>query len=130
MNRFGGATGEDLKYWNSSYSPGDVGSRITFVEFTDEQIENMLFADVLNVLKSEGCVGGYTAEQLAGVRAAYNAKDITTAQDAVAALEGAFLQQEFCQTLIKAPPKDLFHQPHDLREPGSHNLVGEIGCRS
>ena len=88
MNRFGGATGEDLKYWNSSASPGDVGSRITFVEFTDEQIENMLFADVLNVLKSEGCVGGYTAEQLAGVRAAYNAKDITTAQDAVAALEG------------------------------------------
>ena len=42
------------------------------------------------------------------------------------ALNGGLLQQEGGHPLVQALPQDLFHQPHDLREPGRHHFVRVI----
>ena len=39
------------------------------------------------------------------------------------------LQQKRGQPLVKALPHDLLHEPHDLGEPGGHDLIGKIGYR-
>lgn len=75
MNRFGGTSGTDLKIWNDNNSPTDDGSRIVFEELTAEFIDELQFGSFRAYLRTEGCVNGYTAGQLADLRTAIEAKD-------------------------------------------------------
>lgn len=88
LNRYGGTSGTDLKIWNNGNSPVDVGSRFVFYEITDEEANDFLFSAVASVLGTENCVGGYTTAQLADVKAAYEAKNLAAANDAIEALDG------------------------------------------
>lgn len=65
-----------LKFWTHGNSPSDVGSRFYFKEITDEYIQAVKFATYANVLRAQDCVGGYTAETLAALKAAYESKDL------------------------------------------------------
>lgn len=86
-----------LKFWVHGWASTDVGSRITFAEATPEMIQAIIdernaaaeaavWAAYKTYLEAEGCVGGWTAEQLAEVQAAVDEKDIDAAQIAVEGL--------------------------------------------
>lgn len=87
-NRYGGATGEGLKYWTSSASPTDAGSRITFEEVTDATLNNMKFATARTYLGAENAVGGFTTAELADLKAAVEANDLDAANAAIEVLDG------------------------------------------
>lgn len=86
LNRYGGSTGADLRIWNSSYSPTDVGSRFVFTEVSEELAEAYKYFNYQVYLDAQDCVGGYTASQLSSLQAAVTAKDLTACSDALAAL--------------------------------------------
>lgn len=88
FNRLGGATAENLCFWTHANSPKDAGSRITFRELTADDINNYAFANCQVLLNTENCVGGYTTAQLANLKAAVEAKNLTAARAAATALEG------------------------------------------
>ena len=81
MNHY--SSGALLKLWASSWSLTDGGSVITFAEITQEDIDAIKWAPIKNYLGAEGCVGGWTAEQLADLKAAIEAKNLVDAQDAI-----------------------------------------------
>lgn len=81
MNHY--SSGALLKLWASSWSLTDAGSVITFAEITQEDIDAIKWAPIKNYLGAEGCVGGWTAEQLADLKAAIEAKNLVDAQDAI-----------------------------------------------
>lgn len=89
LNRFGGTSGTLVKYWNNSSSPADDGSRFVFEEVTADQINAYEILNYSGYLKAEGCVGGYTADQLVDLKAAVEAKDIAAAKAALEALADA-----------------------------------------
>lgn len=78
-----------LKYWTDGNSPTDVGSRFYFDEFTKEMEEALKFMTYIETLNTEGCVGGYKSEDLAALKAAYNARNLDACEEALIALEGA-----------------------------------------
>lgn len=84
MNHYG--SGNLLKLWASSWSLTDGGSQITFAEITQEDIDAIKWAPIKNYLGAEGCVGGWTAAQLADLKAAIEANSLVDAQDAIAEL--------------------------------------------
>ncbi len=91
MNQFGGATGERLAFWTSDWSPTDGGSKIIFTEMSLDDLAAYPYANTLSYLKTQDCVGGYTAAQLAALKAAYDAKDIAacnTEIENINAIEG------------------------------------------
>ena len=87
MNRFGGATGPLLKFWNDGNSPTDIGSRFVFAELSDEEANILTWSKANVWLNTENCVGGYTTEQLATLKQAVTAKDIDAANTAIANLQ-------------------------------------------
>lgn len=89
LNRFGGTSGTLVKYWNNSASPADDGSRFVFEEVTADQINAYEILNYSGYLKAEGCVGGYTADQLVDLKAAVETKDIAAAKAALEALADA-----------------------------------------
>ena len=89
LNRYGGSTGAYLRFWNSSYSPTDVGSRIVFEELSAEQVEAYKLSTYQAYLNAQDCVGGWTAEQLSGLQSAVSASDLDACATAVAALATA-----------------------------------------
>lgn len=89
FNRLGGATAENLGFWTNGNSPKDIGSRITFKELTEADINAYAFASGQALLNTENCVGGYTPSQLANLKAAVESKNISATREAIAALESA-----------------------------------------
>lgn len=84
MNHY--SSGNLLKLWASSWSLTDGGSVITFAEITQEEIDALKWAPIKNYLGAEGCVGGWTADQLSALKDAIEANSLVDAQDAIADL--------------------------------------------
>lgn len=76
-----------LKFWEAGAGGTDVGGRLTFEIFTEEMAQAIRFAPYVQYVNAEGCVGGWTAEQLADMKKAVEDKDLDGCKDAVAALE-------------------------------------------
>lgn len=89
LNQFGGSTGVDIKFWNDGASPTDGGSKIIFAELSDEQAEAIKWLDANSWLAAEGCVGGYTADQLSTLKSAVAAKNMEAAKAAIETLKSA-----------------------------------------
>lgn len=135
FNRFGGATGENLCFWTNGSSPTDVGSRIVFRELTEDEINAYAFASSQQLLNTENCVGGYTSAQLATLKSAVAAGDLSAAKAASAALEGAetiafdanksyYLVSAFKNFIINQPGKTFAVQA-DATDTLRWNELGE-----
>lgn len=78
-----------LKFWANNAGATDAGSKITFREYTDALADALKFGEYISYLQAENCVGGWTAEQLADLKAAYANKDLAACQAAAEALAEA-----------------------------------------
>lgn len=84
-NDFGG--NGVLRFWESGAGGSDIGGRLTFEIFTEEMAQAIRFAPYVQYVNAEGCVGGWTAEQLADMKKAIEEKNLDGCKDAVAVLE-------------------------------------------
>lgn len=89
LNQFGGKTGTDVKFWNDGESPTDGGSKIVFAEMTDADAEGLKWSTPKAWAAAEGCVGGYTADQLATLKTAIAAGDMVASKAAIETLKEA-----------------------------------------
>lgn len=92
ISRFGGQQNVDLKFWASGASLSDPNCNFVFVDL--DQLKAEEEAARLNAYKqylhAEGCVGGYTAGQLAAMKEAVEAADLDAC---AAAAEGLALEE-------------------------------------
>lgn len=89
LNQFGGNAGTDIKFWNDAASPSDGGSKIVFAEMTDADAEGIKWSTPKAWAAAEGCVGGYTAEQIAPLKSAIAAADMVASKAAIETLKDA-----------------------------------------
>lgn len=89
INQFGGANGK-LRFWVDGASKADAGSHFKVVKYDADSVKKVVFdaklATFAPYIQSEGYVNGWTAEQLADLKAAVSAKDTTAADVALAVL--------------------------------------------
>ena len=81
LNDFGGAG--VVKLWAHANAHKGDGSRFVFTEYTPELANAFIFGEFAAYLKSQDCVGGWTADALADLKKAFEAKDTTACRAAV-----------------------------------------------
>ena len=72
-----------VKFWANDKAATSPGSRFTFFEYTDELANALVYGEYIPYLQAQDCVGGWTADQLAGLKKAYADKDTTACRAAV-----------------------------------------------
>lgn len=92
ISRFGGQQNVDLKFWAAGASLSDANCNFTFVNLDDLKAEEEAarLRAYKQYLHTEGCVGGYTADQLAAMKTAVEAEDLDAC---AAAAEGLALEE-------------------------------------
>ena len=107
------ASGE-LKFWASDQGKTDEGSKVVFTLYSDEIAKAIKYAEYIPYINAENCVGGWTSQQLADLKAAVAGNDLTACQKAVEALqkmETIAFDIKKCYALVSAYNGYITHQP-------------------